>query len=159
MSMFLSCSHQQHFAVLISVSSIPIKWEKKILPLKDLSGLVCLVFRPWICSECIHHTQFSCIIFPKASIPPYFSSTFISVTLKLSITVEENQSKGHCRLLCNPKQPMHMLTKWKHQIQFLKTKISRAKSPELLICLKLGLCLGLLLNLLLIENEECLGFD
>lgn len=82
-----------------------------MLPLKDLSGLVCLVFRLWVCSAWIHHTQFSCIIFPKASIPPYFSPTFIPVTLKFSITAEENQSTGHCRLLCNPKHPMHMLTK------------------------------------------------
>jgi len=36
----------------------------------------------------------------------------------------------------------------------LLTKISRAKSLELLICLKTGLCLGTLLDLLLTEEED-----
>lgn len=53
-----------------------------------------------------------------------------------------------------PETTYVMLTKRQTSDMILLTKISRVKSLELLICLKFGLYLGMLLNLLLIEEEE-----
>lgn len=36
----------------------------------SVSGLSCMFFKSWFCNICTHHIQFSCITFPKGSIPP-----------------------------------------------------------------------------------------
>lgn len=84
------------------------KMVRKDLSHKGSSGLACLLFMSWVCNACIHHIQFSCISFPKGSIPPYFSPTSISLShtssLLLLKKIRAQDSQDCCAAwnnLCN----------------------------------------------------------
>lgn len=91
-SVLFCCCHQ-YFTALISISSIPIKWQEKILHAQSFEWLGLFAFQV-MGLQCVYSSRTVLYYFSPGFNPPYFSSTFLSVTHKSFITAEENQSRG-----------------------------------------------------------------